>query len=61
MPKEEDYIDNPEVDYKRFIAGIVDAIEVADRWEEFKIQKISPDSLLVKDRDTGMLLLLRLA
>ena len=40
MPKEDDKIDNPEVDYQRFIAGIVDAIEVADRWEEFKIEHV---------------------
>ena len=40
MPKEEDYIDNNEVDYQRFIAGIVDAIEDADRWAEFKIENI---------------------
>ena len=56
LPKEDDYIDNPEVDFQRFIAGIVDAIEVADRWEEAR-SRMSPDSLMVKDRGIGMLLL----
>ena len=38
MPEEDDYIDSPEVDYQRFIAGIVDAIEAADRWNDFKLR-----------------------
>ena len=40
MPEEGDYIDSPEVDYQRFIAGIVDAIEAADRWNDFRIENM---------------------
>ena len=31
-PDEVDCMDSPEVDFMRFIAGFVDAIELADRW-----------------------------
>ena len=37
QPKEEDYLETPEVDYYRFISGIVDSIEEQGRWEEFII------------------------
>ena len=40
MPEEHDYINSPEVDYQRFIAGIVDAIEASDRWNDFKIENV---------------------
>ena len=42
MPREADYDDTPEVDFLLFIAGIVDAIEVAGRWDEFKIENVPP-------------------
>ena len=38
LPDEADYNDTPEVDFLRFIAGIDDAIEMAGRWDEFKIE-----------------------
>ena len=41
MPVEADYNDTPEVDFLRFIAGIVDAIEVAGRGDEFKIENVA--------------------
>ena len=37
MPDEGSYTDSPEVDFLRFIVGIVDAIEVAGSWESFII------------------------
>ena len=40
MPEEADYNDTPEVDFFRFIARIVDAIEVAGRWDEFKFENV---------------------
>ena len=40
MPEEHEYIDSPEVDYQRFLAGIVDAIEASDRWNDFVIENV---------------------
>ena len=40
QPKEEDYLETPEIDYYRFISGIVYTIEEQGRWEEFKITPI---------------------
>ena len=40
LPAEADYADLPEIDFMRLIAGIVDAIEMAGRWEEFKIENV---------------------
>ena len=40
LPDEVDYADLPAIDFMRFIAGIVDAIEMAGRWEVFKIENV---------------------
>ena len=40
VPKEYEYADTPEVDFQRFVAGVVDAIEASDRWDDFKIENI---------------------
>ena len=37
MPDEDAYVDSPEVDFLKFIAGIVDAIGVVGSWDEFII------------------------
>ena len=40
MPKEHEYADTPEIVFQRFVAGIVDAIEASDRWNDFIIENV---------------------
>ena len=39
-PPSDSYQDIAEVDFRRYVAGIVDAIEAADLWHNFKIEAV---------------------